>query len=168
MGVAELVAGRPGHHHLARHMPRGGAGLAASRTSRALRSLTAHTAGLAWRPSTAGACGLVATRAFGGLCVLLGQSGPGLVLALGVVPNIRRPSGERDLQMWGCVQGTNSERGSAHEAMQEQREQIGRNSCEIRTKFNEFRISRIFTQIYSREIRAKFIPNSYEFRTSFM
>ena len=71
------------------------------------RSLTAHTAGLARRPSTTGACGLVATGAFGGLGVLLGQSGPGLVLALGVVPNIRRPRDERDLQMWGSVQGTN-------------------------------------------------------------
>ena len=107
VGVAQLVAGRLGHHHLARHMPRGSARLAASRTSRALRPLTAHTAGLAWRPSTAGACGLVATGAFGGLGVLLGQSGPGLVLALGVVPNIWRPSGERDLQMCGGVQGTN-------------------------------------------------------------
>ena len=97
VGAAQLVAGRLGHHHLARHMPPGGAGLAASRTSRALRPLTAHTAGLAWCPSTAGACGLVATGAFGGLGVLLRQSGPGLVLALGVVPNIRRPSGERDL-----------------------------------------------------------------------
>ena len=97
VGVAQLVAGRLGHHHLARHMPPGGAGLAASRTSRALRPLTAHTAGLAWCPSTAGACGLVATGAFSGLGVLLGQSAPGLVLALGVVPNIRRPSGERDL-----------------------------------------------------------------------
>ena len=45
--------------------------------------------------------------AFGGLGMLLGQSGPELVLALGVVPNIQRPSGERDLQMWGGVQGTN-------------------------------------------------------------
>ena len=107
MGVAQLVAGRLGHHHLARHMPPGGARLAASRTSRALRPLTTHTAGLAWRPSTAGACGLVATGAFGRLGVLLGQSGPGLVLALGVVPNIRRPSGERDLQKWGGVPGTN-------------------------------------------------------------
>ena len=88
VGVAQLVAGRLGHHHLARHMPPGGAGLAASRTSRALRPLTAHTASLAWCPSTAGACGLVATGTFGGLGVLLGQSGPGLVLALGVVPNI--------------------------------------------------------------------------------
>ena len=109
MGLAQVDAGRHGHHHLARHMPRGGAGLAAgaSRTSRAPRSLTAHTAGLAWRPSTTGACGLVATGASGRLGVLLGQSGPGIVLALGVVPNIRRPRGERDLQMWGSVQGTN-------------------------------------------------------------
>ena len=110
--------------------------------------------------------------------MLLGQSGPGLVLALGVVPNIRRPSGERDLQMWGGVQGTNSERGSAHEAMQEQKEQIGRNShkfvrnsYEIRANFvpisYEFHISIIFTQIYSREIRAKFVRISYEFRTNF-
>ena len=53
VGVAQLVAGRLGHHHLARHMPPGGAGLAASRTPRALRPLTAHTAGLAWCPSTA-------------------------------------------------------------------------------------------------------------------
>ena len=88
VGVAQLVAGRLGHHHLAHHMPPGGAGLAASRTARALRPLTAHTAGLAWCPSTAGACGLVATGAFGGLGGLLGQSRPGLVLALGVVPNI--------------------------------------------------------------------------------
>ena len=58
-------------------------------------------------PSTTGACGLVATGASGRLGVLLGQSGQGLVLALGVVPNIRRPRGERDLQMWGSVQGTN-------------------------------------------------------------
>ena len=107
VGVAQLVAGRHGHHHLARHMPRGGAGLAASRTSRAPQPLTAHTAGLARRLSTTGACGLVATGAFGGLGVLLGRSGPRLVLALGVVPNIRRPRGERDLQMWGSVQGTN-------------------------------------------------------------
>ena len=107
VGVAQLVAGRHGHQHLARHMPCGGAGLAASRTSRAPRPLTTHTAGLARRPSSAGACGLVATGAFGGLGVLLGQSGPGLALALGVVPNIRQPSGERDMQMWGGVQSTN-------------------------------------------------------------
>ena len=88
-------------------MPRGGAGLAASRTSRAPRPLTAHTAGLAQRLSTTGTCQLVATGTFGELGVLLEQSGPGLVLALGVVPNIRRPSGERDLVMWGSVQGTN-------------------------------------------------------------
>ena len=55
VGVTQLVAGRLGHHHLARHMPPGGAGLAASRTPRALRPHTAHTAGLAWCPSTAGA-----------------------------------------------------------------------------------------------------------------
>ena len=109
MGLAQVVAGRHGHDHLARHRPRGGAGLAAGacRTSRVPRALTAHTAGLARGPSTTGASGPVATGASGRLAVLLGQSGPGLVLAPGVVPNIRRPRKERDLQMRGSVQGTN-------------------------------------------------------------
>ena len=61
---------------------------------------------LTTRSGFTGACGLVATGDFGGLGLLLGQSGPGLVLALGVVPNIWRPSGERDLQIWGGVPGT--------------------------------------------------------------
>ena len=63
--------------------------------------------------------------------------------------------------------------------MEEQKEQVGRNSqkfvrnsYEIRTKFvrisYEFHISRKFTQIYSREIRTKFVRNSYEFRTNFV
>ena len=45
VGLAQLVAGPHGHHHLARHMPRGSAGLAsgASRTSIAPRALTGHT-----------------------------------------------------------------------------------------------------------------------------
>ena len=106
VGLAQLVAGRPGHHHLERHMPRGGVGLAAcaSRTSRAPRALTAHTTGLAWRPSTTGACGLVATGAFRGLGVLLGQSGPGLVLALGWC----RISGDHAVnETCISVQGTN-------------------------------------------------------------
>ena len=139
VGVAQLVAGRLGHHHLARHMPPGGAGLAASRTSRALRPLTAHTAGLAWCPSTAGACGLVATGAFGGLGVLLGQSGPGLVLALGVVPNIRRPSGERDLCRCGEVCKAQIEKGGVDtrqcKSKKSKLDEIHRYSYEIRTKF---------------------------------
>ena len=56
--------------------------------------------------------------------------------------------------------------------MQEQKEQIGRNSHEIRTKFvrisYEFHISRKFTQIYSREIRTKFVRISYEFHVNFV
>ena len=62
--------------------------------------------------------------------------------------------------------------------MEEQKEQIGRNSqkfvrnsYEIRTNFvrnsYEFHIWRKFTQIYSREIRTKFVRISYEFRTNF-
>ena len=76
-------------------------------TSRAPRALTMHIAGLARRPSTTGAYGPVVTGASMRLAVLLGHSGLGLVLALGVVPNIRRPRGEQDLQMWGSVQSTN-------------------------------------------------------------
>ena len=73
-----------------------GAGLAAGacRTSRSPRPLTA---GLARGPSTTGASGPVATGASGPVAVLLGQSGPGLVLAPGVVPNVRRPREERHL-----------------------------------------------------------------------
>ena len=62
--------------------------------------------------------------------------------------------------------------------MEEQKEQIGRNSqkfvrnsYEICTTFvrisYEFHIWRKFTQIYSREIRTKFVRISYEFRTNF-
>ena len=51
--------------------------------------------------------------------------------------------------------------------MQEQKEQIGRNSQKFVRHSYEFHISRIFTQIYSREIRAKFVRNSHEFRTNF-
>ena len=42
VGLAQVVAGRHGHHQLARHMPRGGASLAAGacRTSRAPRALS--------------------------------------------------------------------------------------------------------------------------------
>ena len=50
--------------------------------------------------------------------------------------------------------------------------EIHRNSYEIRAKFvrisYEFHISRRFTQIYSREIRAIFVRNSHEFRTNFV
>ena len=50
-------------------------------------------------------------------------------------------------------------------------DEIHRKSYEIRTKFVriscEFHISRIFTQIYSREIRTKFARNSYESRANF-
>ena len=162
VGVAQLVAGRLGHHHLARHMPLGGAGLPASRTSRALRPLTAHTAGLAWCPSTAGACGLVATGAFGGLGVLLRQSGPGLVLALGVVPNIRRPSGERDLHAdVGRCARHKLRKGEWTRGNGRAKGANWTKFTEIRTKFvrnsYEFHISRKFTQIYSREIRTKFV-----------
>ena len=147
VGLAQRVAGRLGHHHLARHMPPGGAGLAASRTPRALRPHSAHAAGLAWCPSTAGACGLGATGAFGGLGVLLRQSGPGLVLAP-VVPNIRRPGGERDLHadVGRCARQKLRKgewrRGNARA--------IGANW----TKFTE--------------IRTKFVRNSYEIRTNFV
>ena len=101
VGLAQVVAGRHGHDHLARHMPRGGAGLAAGacRTSRAPRALTARTAGLARGPSTTGASGPVATGAAGLVDVL--------VFAPGVVPNVRRPREERHLQMRGSVQGPN-------------------------------------------------------------
>ena len=89
--------------------PAGGAGLAAGacRTSIPPRALTAHTAGLARGPSTPGASRPVATGTCGPVAVLLGQSGPGLVPAPGVAPNVRRPRGEQHLQMRGCVQGTN-------------------------------------------------------------
>ena len=62
MGLAQVVAGRHGDDHLARHMPRTGAGFAAGacRTSRAPRAFTARTAGLARGPSTTGASGPVA------------------------------------------------------------------------------------------------------------
>ena len=85
VGLAQVVAGRHGDDHLARHNPGTGAGLAAvaCQTSGAPRAFTARTAGLARGPSTTGASGPVA--------VLLGQSGPGLVLAPGVVPNVWRP-----------------------------------------------------------------------------
>ena len=82
------------------------ASLPPERPERRDPSLRTLPASLGGRPPLE-ACGLVATGAFGGLGVLLGQSGPGLVLALGVVPNIRQASGERDLQMWGGVQATN-------------------------------------------------------------
>ena len=172
MAVAQLVAGRLGHHYLARHMPPGGACLAASRTPRALRPLTAHTAGLAWCPSTAGACGLVATGAFGGLGVLLGQSGPGLVLALGVVPNIRRPSGERDLHAdVGRCARHKLRKGEWTRGNARAKGANWTKFTEIRTKFvrnsYKFHIWRKFTQIYSREIRAKFVRITYEFRTNF-
>ena len=49
---------------------------------------------------------------------------------------------------------------------------FARNSYEIRTNFVriscEFHIFRIFTQIYSVEIRTKFVRNSHEFRTNFV
>ena len=82
-------------------MPRTGAGLAANpyRTSRAPPTLTAPAAGLARGPST--------TAASERLAVLLWQSGPGLEPAPGVVPNVRRPRVERDLQTGRSVQGTN-------------------------------------------------------------
>ena len=101
VGLAQVVAGWHGDDHLARRMPRATAGLAAGpcRTSRAPRALTARTAGLARGPSTTGASGRLA--------VLLRQSGPGLVLAPGVVANVRRPRVERHLQTGGSVQGTN-------------------------------------------------------------
>ena len=51
--------------------------------------------------------------------------------------------------------------------MEEQKEQIGRNSQKFVRISYEFHISRKFTQIYSREIRTKFVRNSYEFRTNF-
>ena len=173
VGLAQLVAGRLGHHHLARHMPPGGAGLAASRTPRALRPLTAHTAGLAWCPSTAGACGLGATGAFGGLGVLLRQSGPGLVLALGVVPNIRRPSGERDLHadVGRCARhklrkgewtrGNGRAKGANWTKFTEIRTKFVRNSYEFRTNFTSGQNSHKF-------IHVKFVRNSYEVRTNFV
>ena len=62
--------------------------------------------------------------------------------------------------------------------MEEQKEQIGRNSqkfvpnsYEFRTNFvrisYEFHISRKFTQIYSGEIRTKFVRISYQLGTNF-
>ena len=174
VGVAQLVAGRLGHHHLARHMAPGGAGLAASRTSRVLRLLTAHTAVLAWRPSTAGACGLVATGAFGGLSVLLGQSGRGLYLRL-VWCRISGDQAVNGTCRCGEVCQAPIEKGGVDtrqcKSKRSKLDEIHRNSYEIRTKLvrisYEFHISRIFKQIYSREIRAKFVRNSYEIRTNF-
>ena len=44
--------------------------------------------------------------------------------------------------------------------------------CDSHVKFvrnsYEFHIFRIFTHFYSREIRTKFVPNSYKFRTNFV
>ena len=52
--------------------------------------------------------------------------------------------------------------------MQEQKEQIGRNSQKFVRDSCEFHISGIFTQIYSREIRTKFVRISYEFHVTFV
>ena len=172
-GAAQLVAGRLGHHHPARHMPPGGAGLAASRTSRALRPLTAHTAALAWCPSTAGACGLVATGAFGGLGVLLGKSGPGLVLALGVVPNIRRPSGEQDLHAdVGRCARHKLRKGEWTRGNARAKGANWTNFTEIRTKFvrisYEFRANFTFRENSNKFIHVKFVRNSYKFHVNFV
>ena len=112
VGGAQVFAGRHGDDHLARRMPRTGAGLAMAscRASGAPRTLTAPTAGLAWGPSTTGASGRLAVR--------LGVSGPGFELAPGAVPDVRRPRVERDLQTGRRVQGTNGEWGSKHGTMQ--------------------------------------------------
>ena len=73
----------------------------------------------------------------GRLAVLLGQSGPRVVLALGVVPNIRRPREERDLQMWGSVKAQ-IEKGGVDMRQCNQRNKldgIHGNSYEIGTNF---------------------------------
>ena len=127
---------------------------------------------LARCPSTAGACGLGATGAFGGLGVLLRQSGPGLVLALGVVPNIRRPSGERDLHadVGRCARqklrkgewtrGNGRAKGANWTKFTEIRTKFVRNWNEFRTNFTSRENSHKF-------IHVKFVRNSYEFRTNF-
>ena len=82
VGVAQLVAGRHGHHHLARRMPRGGAGLAASRTSKALRpSLRTLPASLGVRPPPVPA-GWSPPGPSGGSACSSGNRGRGLYLRL--------------------------------------------------------------------------------------
>ena len=97
---------------------------------------------------------------------------PWLCYGSGVVPNIRRPSGERDLH--ADVRRCATQKLRKGEWTRGNGRAKGTNwtkFTEIRTKFvrnsYEFHISRKFTQIYSREIRTKFVRNSYEFRTNF-
>ena len=52
--------------------------------------------------------------------------------------------------------------------MQQQNEEIGRNSQKFVRILYQFHISRIFTQIYSREIRTNLVRTSYEFHSNFV
>ena len=87
--------------------------MAPCRASRAPRALTALTAGVARGPSTTGPSGRLA------LLPGLLHTGPGLESASAVVPNVRQPHVERDLQTGRSVQGTNGEWGSKDGTMQQ-------------------------------------------------
>ena len=106
MGVAQLVTGRLGHHHLARHMPPGGAGLAACR-ERCDPSLRTLPASLGARPSPVLAGWSPPGPSAWSACSS-GNRGRGLYLRLVWC----RISGNQAvngtcMQMWGGVPGTN-------------------------------------------------------------
>ena len=175
VGVAQLVAGRHGHHHLARRMPRGGAGLAACRTSKAPQPLTAHNPGLARRPSTTGACGLVATGAFGGSACSSGNRGRGLKLRLAWC----RISGDQAVNgtcRCGEVCKAQIEKRGVHTRQCKSKrcklDEIHRKSYEIRTKFvrisYECRRNFTFPKYSHKCIHVKLVRNSYEIPLNFV
>ena len=149
MGVAQLVAGRHGHHPLARHMPRGGAGLAASRTSRAPRPLTAHTAGLARRLPQPVPAGWSPPGPSGGSACSSGNRGRGLYLRL----------------VWCRISGDHAVNGTCRcgEVCKAQIEKGGVDTRQCKNKRSK--LDEIYRNSY--KIRAKFVRNSYEFPTNF-
>ena len=151
VGLAQVVAGRNGHDHLARHMPRTGAGLAtgACRTSRAPRALTARTAGLARGPSTTGASGPVATGASGRSPCSSGNRARGWYLR----------------RVWCRMSGDHAKNGTYRrgEVCRAEIEKGGvdMKQCNNKTK----KLDEIHRNSYqnSYEIRTKFVGISYEF-----
>ena len=130
--------------------------MAPYRASRAPRVLSALNAGLAWGPCT--------TVTSGRLPLLLGllHTGPGLESAPAVVPNVRRPRVERDLQTGRSVQGTNGEWGAKMEQCNNKTNKLD----EIHANSYEFHNASIFTHIHSSKILVKFVRKSYEFHVN--
>ena len=167
VGLAQVVAGRHGHRHLARHMPRGGAGLAAGacQTSRERRepSLRTLPASLGGRPPPVPA-GRSPPVPLGGSPCSSGNRGRGLYLRL-VWCRISGDHAKNGTCICGEVYKAQIEKGGKVMRQcnnkKKKLDEIHRNSYEIRANFK-------FPEYSHKFIHVKFVRISYEFHVNFV